>query len=132
MRSLAAPVRMDDGMDEGQAPKKKQEAIDGPVLTERDRAKLDRRKRKDERQREQQYQMHLAEMEAARAGMPVVTVNHDGGGGANIKDLHLEGFNVSVGGRDLIVDGSVTLSFGRHYGEFVFQWIKILIIWILA
>ncbi|KAL6177824.1 hypothetical protein ACLB2K_049346 [Fragaria x ananassa] len=116
VRSLAAPVRMDDGMDEGQAPKKKQEAIDGPVLTERDRAKLDRRKRKDERQREQQYQMHLAEMEAARAGMPVVTVNHDGGGGANIKDLHLEGFNVSVGGRDLIVDGSVTLTFGRHYG----------------
>ncbi|KAL6175262.1 hypothetical protein ACLB2K_051904 [Fragaria x ananassa] len=116
VRSLAAPVRMDDGMDEGQAPKKKQEVIDGPVLTERDRAKLDRRKRKDERQREQQYQMHLAEMEAARAGMPVVTVNHDGGGGANIKDLHLEGFNVSVGGRDLIVDGSVTLSFGRHYG----------------
>ncbi|PRQ16631.1 putative adenosinetriphosphatase [Rosa chinensis] len=116
VRSLAAPVRMDDGMDEGEAPKKKQELIDGPVLTERDRAKLDRRKRKDERQREQQYQMHLAEMEAARAGMPVVTVNHDGGGGANVKDLHLEGFNVSVGGRDLIVDGAVTLSFGRHYG----------------
>ncbi|KAM5571239.1 ABC transporter F family member 3 [Rosa sericea] len=116
VRSLAAPVRMDDGMDEGQAPKKKQELIDGPVLTERDRAKLDRRKRKDERQREQQYQMHLAEMEAARAGMPVVTVNHDGGVGANVKDLHLEGFNVSVGGRDLIVDGAVTLSFGRHYG----------------
>ncbi|KAK9926366.1 hypothetical protein M0R45_023600 [Rubus argutus] len=116
VRSLAAPVRMDDGMDEGEAPKKKPEVIDGPVLTERDRAKLDRRKRKDERQREQQYQMHLAEMEAARAGMPVVTVNHDGGGGSNVKDLHLEGFNVSVGGRDLIVDGAVTLSFGRHYG----------------
>lgn len=116
VRSLAAPVRMDDGMDEGEAPKKKPEVIDGPVLTERDRAKLDRRKRKDERQREQQYQMHLAEMEAARAGMPVVTVNHDGGAGSNVKDLHLEGFNVSVGGRDLIVDGAVTLSFGRHYG----------------
>ena len=56
MRSLAAPVRMDDGMDEGKAaPKKKQEVIDGPVLTERDRAKLDRRKRKDDRQREVKF-----------------------------------------------------------------------------
>ncbi|XWS61569.1 hypothetical protein CRYUN_Cryun07bG0136700 [Craigia yunnanensis] len=28
----------------------------------------------------------------------------------------MENFNVSVGGHDLIVDGSVTLSFGRRYG----------------
>uniref|UniRef100_A0A2N9H8P7 ABC transporter domain-containing protein n=1 Tax=Fagus sylvatica TaxID=28930 RepID=A0A2N9H8P7_FAGSY len=116
MRSLAAPVRMNDGMDEEEAPKKKPEVIEGPVLTERDRAKLERKKRKDERQREIEYQMHLAEMEAARAGMPVVCVNHDGGGGPSIKDIHMENFNVSVGGRDLIVDGAVTLSFGRHYG----------------
>lgn len=52
VRSLATPFRMDDGMDEGEAPKKKPEALDGPVLTERDRAKLERRKRKEERQRE--------------------------------------------------------------------------------
>lgn len=61
--------------------------------------------------------MHLAEMEAARAGMPVVCVRHDTEGPA-VKDIHMENFNVSVGGRDLIVDGSITLSFGRHYGEF--------------
>ncbi|XP_031501783.1 ABC transporter F family member 3 isoform X2 [Nymphaea colorata] len=65
-----------------------------------------------------QYQMHLAEMEAAKAGMPTVCVNHgngeDGGGGA--KDVHMENFNISVGGRDLIKEGSVTLAFGRHYG----------------
>ncbi|CAL2260695.1 unnamed protein product [Prunus armeniaca] len=115
VRSLAAPVRMDDGMDEGEAPKKKVEVVDGPLLTERDRAKIERRKRKDERQREQQYQIHLAEMEAVRAGMPVVSVNHESIGGPNVKDIRLENFNVSVGGRDLIVDGSVTLSFGRHY-----------------
>lgn len=60
--------------------------------------------------------MHLAEMEAARAGMPVVCVNHDNSGGPVVKDIHMEGFNVSVGGRDLIVDGSLTLSYGRHYG----------------
>ncbi|KAK9274510.1 hypothetical protein L1049_021759 [Liquidambar formosana] len=116
VRSLAAPLRMFDGMDEEEAPKKKPEVIDGPLLSERDRAKLERRKRKDERQREAQYEMHLAEMEAAKAGMPVVCVNHHSGTGPNIKDIHLENFNISVGGRDLIVDGTVTLSFGRHYG----------------
>ncbi|XP_054825121.1 ABC transporter F family member 3 [Prosopis cineraria] len=116
VRSLAAPFRMNDGMDDGVAPKKKREPTDGPLLTERDRVKLERRKRKEERQREAQYQMHLAEMEAAREGMPVVCVRHDNSGGAAVKDIHMENFNISVGGRDLIEDGSITLSFGRHYG----------------
>ncbi|KAM1810885.1 hypothetical protein TB2_027061 [Malus domestica] len=40
VRSLSAPVRMDDGMDTKVAPKKKVEVIDGPLLTERDRAKI--------------------------------------------------------------------------------------------
>ncbi|KAF3956194.1 hypothetical protein CMV_018653, partial [Castanea mollissima] len=115
MRSLATPLRMNDGMDEEEAPKKKPEPIEGPVLTERDKAKMERKKRKDERQRESEFQMHLAEMEATRAGMPVVCVNHDSGGGSTVKDIHMENFNISVGGRDLIVDGTVTLSFGRHY-----------------
>lgn len=52
VRSLAAPMRMYDGMDEEQAPKKKPEVLDGPLLSERDKLKLERRKRKDERQRE--------------------------------------------------------------------------------
>ncbi|XP_027343576.1 ABC transporter F family member 3 [Abrus precatorius] len=116
VRSLAAPFRMNDGMDDVEAPKKKPEPVDGPLLSERDRLKLERRKRKDERQREAQYQMHLREMEAARAGMPVVCVRHDNSGGPAVKDIHMENFNISVGGRDLIVDGTVTLSFGRHYG----------------
>ncbi|XP_017972689.1 PREDICTED: ABC transporter F family member 3 isoform X2 [Theobroma cacao] len=114
VRSLATPFRMNEGMEE-EAPKKKPEPVDGPLLSERDKMKIERRKRKEERQREAQYQMHLAEMEAAREGMPVVCVNHDTGGPA-IRDIHMENFTVSVGGRDLIVDGSVTLSFGRHYG----------------
>lgn len=67
-----------------------------------------------------QYQMHLAEMEAARAGMPVVCVNHEAGGPA-VRDIHMENFNISVGGRDLIVDGTITLSFGRHYGGLTFN-----------
>ena len=52
MRSLAAPFRMNDGMDDEEIPKKKPEVMDGPVLSERDRAKIERRKRKEERQRE--------------------------------------------------------------------------------
>ncbi|ESW17946.1 hypothetical protein PHAVU_006G000500 [Phaseolus vulgaris] len=116
VRSLAAPFRMNEGLDDVEAPKKKPEPVDGPLLSERDRLKLERRKRKDERQREAQYQMHLVEMEAARAGMPVVCVRHESLGGPNVKDIHMENFNISVGGRDLIVDGCVTLSFGRHYG----------------
>lgn len=51
-----------------------------------------------------------------RAGMPVVCVRHENMGGPNVKDIHMENFNISVGGRDLILDGSITLSFGRHYG----------------
>ncbi|KAK9103923.1 hypothetical protein Sjap_021177 [Stephania japonica] len=117
VRSLATPLRMFDGMDDEEAPKKQQpELLDGPLLSERDKAKIERRKRKDERNREQQYQMHLAEMEAVREGMPVVCVNHDNSDGPAVKDIHMENFSISIGGRDLIVDGSVTLAFGRHYG----------------
>jgi ATP-binding cassette, subfamily F, member 3 len=43
---------MYDGMDEEEVPKKKEEVFEGPLLTERDRQKIERRKRKDERQRE--------------------------------------------------------------------------------
>lgn len=52
VRSLLAPLRMYDGMDEEVAPKKKPEPVDGPLLTERDKMKLERRKRKEDRQRE--------------------------------------------------------------------------------
>nr|VDC59496.1 unnamed protein product [Brassica rapa] len=116
VRSLAMPVRMNDGMDDGPVKKKKPEPTDGPLLSERDKAKIERRKKKDDRQREVQYQQHVAEMEAVKAGMPTVSVNHDTGGGSTVRDIHMDNFNVSVGGRDLIVDGSITLSFGRHYG----------------
>jgi ATP-binding cassette subfamily F protein 3 len=43
---------MNEGLDDGEAPKKKPEPVDGPLLSERDKLKIERRKRKDERQRE--------------------------------------------------------------------------------
>lgn len=52
VRSLATPFRMNEGMDEEEVPKKKPEVMDGPVLSERERAKQARDKRKEERQRE--------------------------------------------------------------------------------
>jgi ATP-binding cassette, subfamily F, member 3 len=64
------------------------------------------------------YQMHVAEMESLRAGTPPDFVNHSSGGGAAIRDIHMENFNVTVGGRDLIQQVTITLAFGRHYGNF--------------
>ena len=46
------PVRMNEGMDDGPVKKKKPEPTDGPLLSERDKAKIERRKKKDDRQRE--------------------------------------------------------------------------------
>lgn len=37
-----------------------------------------------------------------------------GGGGS--KDVHLENFSVSNGGKDLIEDASVMMAYGRRYG----------------
>ncbi|KAL6591314.1 hypothetical protein ACP70R_049817 [Stipagrostis hirtigluma subsp. patula] len=116
VRSLVTPLRMNEGMDNDVAPKKQPEVFDGPLLSSRDKAKIERRKRKDERQREAQYQMHVAEMESLRAGMPPVYVNHSNDGGPAVRDIHMENFNVTVGGRDLIQEATITLAFGRHYG----------------
>jgi ATP-binding cassette subfamily F protein 3 len=55
-------------------------------------------------------------MEALRAGMPPVFVNHNNDGGPAVRDIHMENFSVTVGGRDLIQEATITLAFGRHYG----------------
>ncbi|GJM87492.1 hypothetical protein PR202_ga03452 [Eleusine coracana subsp. coracana] len=89
VRSLVTPLRMNEGMDSDVAPKKQPEA---------------------------QYQMHVAEMESLRAGMPPVFVNHNNSGGPAVRDIHMENFNVTVGGRDLIQEATITLAYGRHYG----------------
>lgn len=52
MRSLVTPLRMNEGMDSDVAPKKQPEVFEGPLLSSRDKAKIERKKRKDERQRE--------------------------------------------------------------------------------
>lgn len=52
VRSLVTPLRMNAGMDDEVAPKKQADVFDGPLLSARDKAKIERNKRKEERQRE--------------------------------------------------------------------------------
>jgi ATP-binding cassette subfamily F protein 3 len=108
---------MFDGLCQEEPPPKKAEIEDGPPMSERDRAKLELRRRKDECQREVAYELHLEQMKASLAGMSVAHVHHGNGDeGSTVKDIHMTNFNISVGGRELIKDGSITLSHGRHYG----------------
>ena len=59
----------------------------------------------------------MRESQTILAQMPVVSVSHGGTGDeANIKDIRLENFTITVAGKDLISDASITLSFGRRYG----------------
>jgi ATP-binding cassette subfamily F protein 3 len=57
---------------------------------------------------------HQAEAAAHVAGaLPTIRRGVAAGGA---RDIHLENFTVSNGGRELISDASVTLAFGRRYG----------------
>jgi hypothetical protein len=60
----------------------------------------------------------LAAAEAAVQGMPAVMVNHGGVGEGSVpKDIRLDNFSISLGGKELINQASVTLAYGRRYGQ---------------
>lgn len=64
------------------------------------------------------YEAHVAAAEAANVGMPAVMVNHGGvGEGTVAKDIRMDNFSISMGGRELINEATVTLAHGRRYGE---------------
>ncbi|CAM6121308.1 unnamed protein product [Calypogeia fissa] len=116
-RKLATSVRMSDGMPETENVSTAEPTQTPPQISERDQAKLERRRRKEERQRLQDYEAHLAAAEAAVAGMPAVMVNHGGVGEGSVpKDIRLENFSISLGGKELINQATVTLAYGRRYG----------------
>ena len=48
-----------------------------------------------------------------RGNLPEIIRN---AGASGCKDIHLEDFNVSNGGKDLIADATMMLAFGRRYG----------------
>lgn len=64
------------------------------------------------------YDAHVRESQAILSSMPTVTVSHGGadGEGGGSKDIHLSNFTVTMAGKDLISDASITLAFGRRYG----------------
>lgn len=60
----------------------------------------------------------MAAAQAANVGMPAVMVNHGGiGEGTVAKDIRMDNFSISMGGRELINEATVTLAHGRRYGE---------------
>jgi ATP-binding cassette subfamily F protein 3 len=64
-----------------------------------------------------EYEAHVAAANEANKGMPAVMVSHGGAGeGSVAKDIRMENFSISMGGRELINEASVTLAYGRRYG----------------
>jgi hypothetical protein len=66
-------------------------------------------------------------MEAVSVAMPPVYVNHRNDGGPAVKDIHMENFSVTI---DLIQEATLTIVFGRHYGEYfvlfdIFQYVRL-------
>jgi ATP-binding cassette subfamily F protein 3 len=85
------------------------------LTSERDRQKLERRQAKEEAARRAAAEAHMREREqGVAAGTALFEVRRERGGGA--RDLRLEGFCVSNGGKNLIEDGQLTLARGRRYG----------------
>eukprot|EP00897_Mesotaenium_endlicherianum_P000774 jgi/Mesen1/10698/ME000090S10155 len=115
VRQLSAPVRMSEGMPEEEV-RTVQEDPEVYFLTERDAQKLERSKRKADRQRQLAFEAHMAASQAAMANMPHVTVTHGGDGTAAPRDIHLENFSIDMGGKELVSGATVTLAFGRRYG----------------
>lgn len=65
-----------------------------------------------------EYEAHVAAAHAANEGMPAVMVNHGGVGEGSVpKDIRMENFSISMGGKELINEAAVTLAYGRRYGE---------------
>lgn len=80
----------------------------------KERAKMERRAAREEAASREALAAHTARAEEALRGNTAVIVRNRGGYGS--KDLHLENFSISNGGKELISDATVTLSFGRRYG----------------
>ncbi|KAG0591226.1 hypothetical protein M758_1G156000 [Ceratodon purpureus] len=116
-RKMAAPVRMSDGMSGSEPILRPEDPQSLPQISDRDLAKIERRKKKEERQRQADYEAHVAAANAANVGMPAVMVNHGGvGEGTVAKDIRMDNFSISMGGRELINEATVTLAHGRRYG----------------
>jgi len=85
-----------------------------PTISDKDRAKIEKKVAKEEAAARAAFEAHKAQADiAARGNVPTIVRNVGGGG---CRDLHLENFSVSNGGKDLIEDATLMLAFGRRYG----------------
>ncbi|MEW5303775.1 MAG: hypothetical protein WDW36_006434 [Sanguina aurantia] len=85
-----------------------------PTITERDKLKIEKRNQKEEEAGRAALRAHQERAGASTKSNNPVIVRNKGSGGS--KDLHLDDFNVSNGGKDLIQDATVTMAWGRRYG----------------
>ncbi|GAQ87059.1 ATPase component of ABC transporters [Klebsormidium nitens] len=124
VRQLAAPVTMAmpkelEGHTFGAAKGAEVEFSLPADITARDEAKMERRRRKEDRQRQLEYEAHQREAEEALKSLPPMTVWHSSeteGGSGGSRDVRMENFSITVAGKDLISDATVILAYGRRYG----------------
>ncbi|KXZ48205.1 hypothetical protein GPECTOR_29g111 [Gonium pectorale] len=83
-------------------------------LSEKDKAKLEKRVAKEEEAARKVFAAHQARAEHSLKGDIPTIIRNKGGGGA--RDVHLENFSLSNGGKELVSDATVMLAFGRRYG----------------
>ncbi|GAX81005.1 hypothetical protein CEUSTIGMA_g8440.t1 [Chlamydomonas eustigma] len=85
-----------------------------PSVTEKEKAKIEKKVAKEEATQRAAFDAHRVQAEAsARGHLPEIIRN---AGASGCRDIHLEDFNVSNGGKDLIADATLMLAFGRRYG----------------
>ncbi|EFJ43917.1 hypothetical protein VOLCADRAFT_95808, partial [Volvox carteri f. nagariensis] len=83
-------------------------------LTEKDKAKLEKRAAKEEEAQRKVLAAHQARAAHSLKGDVPIIIRNKGGGGS--KDVLLENFSLSNGGKELVTDATVMLAFGRRYG----------------
>ncbi|KAG1664619.1 hypothetical protein FOA52_004494 [Chlamydomonas sp. UWO 241] len=85
-----------------------------PTISDRDLAKIERLRVREEQVARSAFEAHKVQAdEAMRGKAPTIIRN---AGSAGCRDIHLEDFNVSNGGKDLIDSATMMLAFGRRYG----------------
>ena len=99
-----------------------------PEVSAKERAKLERRKRRQQEQAEKELEGHRRQVQLMLEEQQQGVSGEEGGdgpshptivrnqGGAPIVDLKLEQVSVDVGGKELVADCSLTLARGRRYG----------------
>ncbi|GIL87925.1 hypothetical protein Vretifemale_15973 [Volvox reticuliferus] len=83
-------------------------------LSEKDKAKLEKRVAKEEEAARKVLAAHQARAANSLKGDVPIIIRNKGGGGS--RDVLLENFSLSNGGKELVTDATVMLAFGRRYG----------------